>query len=282
MSTESARISGLGINNYIARYGDSHTWLVNPAGMASQEGNQVIATYGERFSRNIAGGSVCLTIKNCGLIFDSTTVDSIEKRDDSGNYICEESLQDLNLSAAYGLQLTSSLALGAGISILEKNLQGKYSWGASANLGALYKHSELVSFGVVLENLGARSSLKREGNTHMIPLTVRAGCQVSPVKDFYLLGGGSFNGKTGANFNLGAEYNLLRSVVLRVGYDGGRRSYGPLSAGLGINIQDICKIDYGFNTHPELGYSGVLTVTFHFNMKSSKPVTMPQPPETQP
>lgn len=275
MSFESARISGLGLNNYIARYDDSHTWLVNPAGLASLEENQAISTYEERFSGSLVDGTACLTLKNLGFKINYVTVPGIERRNDSGVLEGEFSLKEYDISAAYGYQANPALSLGAGVNLHTKSAGSQNNLGGSVKVGALYRLMDNVSLGAVVEDIGVQSSLNKEAGVRSLPATLRAGFQVSPVEDLYLLGGGSFTGSTRPNWNVGTEYRLLKVVSFRVGYDAAKQKYGPLSGGFGVNIQNICQIDYGYNSHPTLGSSGIVSLTFHFKSKTSKASTQP-------
>jgi len=259
----SARISGLGgINNSIARDDPQ----ANPAGLASSKDSKVMSTYEERFSGSLTDGSLCMTLKNLAFKVDYVTVPGIEKYNEAGDREGETSLNEWYLSAMYGLQLSQALSLGAGVNMISRSANRQSNFGGSISLGAQYRLSDTISLGAVVDDIGAQSSLNRQGRTHLIPTTLRAGLQVSPFEKIHLVGGGAFAGTLRPEWSLGAEYDLLNSdnleLSVRAGYDGGRRLYGPLSIGFGVNIQGMVQLDYANNVHPVLGNTSVFSLTF--------------------
>lgn len=280
MFGESARISGLGLNNYIAR-SDSHGLLANPAGIASLQDDQLISTYEERFSRNLQGGSACLTLKNLAFKIDYVTVPGIETRDDYGALIGDFSMKEYHGSVAYGMQMDPALAIGGRANLITKSADKQSNYGGSVMLGALYKLSDPITLGAVVENLGGQSSLNKTGGTNALPVIMRTGCQISPVDDLYVLGGVSYTANSRANWSIGAEYDMLKVVALRVGYDAGRRPFGPVSIGAGVKIKNVVQLDYAFNTHPMLDNSHIVTMTLAFKREKSEAAARSQQPETK-
>lgn len=259
----SARIMGLGgINNSVAR-----DPLANPAGLASRTDSLLTSTYGEGFSGGMADGSLSMTLNNILFKIDYVNIPGIEKCNEAGDEQGETSLNEYYLSAAYGFQLSQSISLGAAVNMHSKSADRQTNFGTSVSFGSIYKLTEKVSLGAVVENLGGASSLSEQGGAQMLPATLRTGFQVSPINSVHLVGGGAFAGTLRPEWSLGAEYELVRTesmgLILRTGYDGSRQSYGPLSVGFGVNIQGICQIDYANNMHPVLGSTSVFSLTFN-------------------
>jgi hypothetical protein len=270
MFGESARISGLGISNSIAKSRDPHALMANPAGLAGLEDTEVVSTYEDRDSGTIRDGATCLTLKNIGLKIRYMTIPEIEKRDESGALLGNMDYSEDQLAAAYGFKLSPLLAVGVGLKIFTRSLDRRNSLGSAANVGAIYQASDNVSFGGVVENIGGQSSLNKEGPTHSTPMTTRLGYRASVASNLYILGGMAFSRENDPVWSFGAEYLAFNIITLRAGYDTGGESYDALSGGIGLNLSKSLKLDYSVNSHPVLGNTHALSVTFAFPKKPAE------------
>jgi len=264
MSGESARISALGINNYVAKKKDPHSLLANPAGLADLEDTELLTTYEDRFSGDLINGTFGMTLKNIGFKIDYMDISGIEKRDETGEKVGDISFDQFNASVCWGFSLNKSLSCGVGLNFLSKFADNRSSFGGSIDLGAMYKASDNITLGGMAENIGVQSSLNEQGSAYSSPIIYRVGGQWSPIKNLNILGGGAFSEQFGFVWSAGSEYVAFDCIALRVGYDSGQQSYGALTSGIGVNINDIFQIDYAFKSHPSLGSMNILTLTIKF------------------
>ena len=279
MSDESARISGLGENNYLTRLGDPHSAFVNPAGLSTLKGKNIIGAFTDDFSGNILDGSACRTLKNIAFKVNYVNVPDIEGRDESGVKTDNINYNQFKASVSKGFYINDSLSLGLGLNAFSKFANGQSSLGLSVDAGAIYTGKKNYHLGAVVQNIGSQSSFNRNASSTSLPLTLRIGGDYMPVKNLILSSGFSFSGDTPFVWSAGAEYTPFKWIALRLGFDSAKKSYGMLSTGLGININDIYHIDYAFRAHPELGLTH--GVSFSMRLKDkSKPEIIKQ--EKQP
>jgi hypothetical protein len=261
MFGESARISGLGINNSIARSRDPHAIMANPAGLAGLDDTELISTYEDRDSGTMKNGAFCCTRESLGIKIRYVSIPGIEKRDEGGAMLGNMDYSEYQLAAAYGFKLSPTLAVGAGIKLFTRSLDKRNSPGCSLSAGAIYQASDNVSFGGMVENIGGQASLNKEGPTHSTPMTARLGYRASVAKGVNILGGMAFSGENDAVWSFGAEYSALNILSLRAGYDTGRESYGAFSGGIGVKINSF-ELDYSINSDQMFGSTHGITLTY--------------------
>lgn len=269
MSGESARISALGPNNFVAK-DDPHSFLVNPASLGRKEGTQISGTYEDRFSSNLRNNSASFIYDYIGLQINYLNVPGIEKRSSTGERTGDFGYNEYAGAISIGFGVLDTLSAGAAVSYSSGSAEKKNSQRWSGKMGAIYTPDDEFSLGMVLENIGIQSSYSYERGKVIDPLTLRVGTCISSYKPLVLLGGASFLDQTGAIWNLGAELTILDHVVARAGLDFGQRSYGVLTSGIGITTKPF-QLDYVFKAHPALGYTNGVTMTLWFKKSPPKP-----------
>jgi hypothetical protein len=273
---ESALISGLGVNNYVSRYGDTQYMLANPAGIATNKNTQISTTYENRFSGNMQNGSMAFGLLNYGMDFDFSSVPGIEERDETGAKTGDLTLNEWKGAVSGGWSITDSLDIGARFKGNSKSIGGVAASGIGLNIGGIYKFGKFFSLGLVAEDLFGWEGGLDDGKTgNIIPATFRIGAHINPMDDLFISSGASIKDGKSESFGVGAEYTFSKILTARVGYDSAYRSFGALSAGIGVNIQDFIKIDYAFRAHDELGYNNMVTLTYAFKEEPKKPEPTP-------
>ncbi|MCK5241944.1 PorV/PorQ family protein [bacterium] len=153
---------------------------------------------------------------------------------------------DLLVSLAAGKSLNEKLRLGGSLKFMNSTL-GEYSANAFAvDLGFQYELHPVVSFGLVIQNMGTR--IKYISNTHELPFNLKAsvGARSDLAAEHGL--GGAVDFVYGIydelfSTRIGVEYIYAKTVSARAGYVLGNESLEGLSVGAGVHM-DIYGLTY--------------------------------------
>jgi len=172
------------------------------------------------------------------------------------------------LSAGYGFAVARNYHLGVSLKGFYQDLSTSSGYGGAADIGFACRPSSLFGFGVVGRNIGAATygeGLEPMPTEAGIGGTVKAG-PVNGAVDVVLALDGLGRVKTFPemadasvmSLRLGAEYQPVPELAVRVGYRTGPQDIGTLgrlsglTAGLGVNI-GVLSIDYAIAPYGVLG-----------------------------
>lgn len=174
---------------------------------------------------------------------------------------------DWAVAVGHGRRITDRWTVGGTAKIVRSEIDDVSATTGAVDLGATYAHSDNLTLGVSLTNLGRGQRFLR--NRDPLPLTLRVG-------GAYRLGNRLIAAIDLAQprdhafeIHAGAEWRPIRPLALRIGYSQARDEDNRegLTAGLGLLVGDF-SIDYAFVPFGELGEAHRFGVTYNFEGES--------------
>ena len=261
-----ARAMGMG-SAFVAIADDPTAVYWNPAGLATISKTQVTAMHNEWIQdfrqEFVAVGTRCGP-GSLGIGFSGFYADEFERRDDTGILIGHFGFNDLALTGAYGMPITSGLDAGLALRYVREMIDEFDATALLVDAGAQYRLSDTgVTFGAAVQNLGSDATFISE--SFPTPLTWRVGAAGSrELKK--LQGRGTLTAEVrqaksdDTRFHVGAEYAYHEHVALRVG---GKFGYDDESVSFGLGLaKDWFHFDYALvPLSSDLGTSHFFSVT---------------------
>lgn len=267
----------------------------NPAGLARMKHGQAHVMHSERFA-----GIVNWDFLGAGIRLDNTAtigfavfrlgVDGVpltrlkDPDRDIGEFYFDESgrrLQntpyaykyvnpnDLAFVGSYGRDLGDRLSVGINTKLMRRSAASNQAWGVGFDVGALYRITPGIRAGAIIRDVTTTVLAWNGGRKELIVPHFQAGVAYEkhvrsfafrPVCDLIV----SFDdpaeahakiGSLGVDVVGGIETSYMNRVAIRAG-----SSRGTLTAGAGFQIFFL-QIDYGFQTHSELGATHRVSLT---------------------
>jgi hypothetical protein len=258
LADPSARAVALG-GAYTALATDAHALFYNPAGLGQSKAYQAAFTH----QASIEGArqeSLGFSSRD-GWSADFSSWDSggipRTRLDAPDGGLGDVGMKDMAFGGGYGTALNESLSVGVGAKYLRETIDAvtATAFAADAGLLALVPGAPGLSLGAAVLNVGrpVQFDLQRE----QLPRLVRAGAAYA-----FAAGGAdqtlAFDlTKTRTDkvrFSLGVESVVMKTLALRLGYDG-RQDAGPgVCAGVGFFWRAM-SVDYAFAPFGALGDS---------------------------
>ncbi len=240
-----ARAAGMGeaftavSDNALATY-----W--NPAGLLAAKRSNVSLMH-NRWLRDVTSqfGALQFRRNASSLAFHvySFSVDDIPVRDRPGSKPLEQTGANfLSIGASYARSLSQTLDFGITVKYLFEKVFVYTADGYAADIGFRYTgFGEQITVAGVLQNLGSMSELLNESTK--LPAILRLGAQYD-FSSVIVAGDLVKPFEEDLRFNVGAEANVVRQIVLRAGYQAGYESRG-VSIGAGIRKSSF-HFDYSY------------------------------------
>jgi hypothetical protein len=150
------------------------------------------------------------------------------------------------------------LALGANLKLVRHSLEEFSAGGTGADLGLLFSATPRIRLGASLLNVGG-PNIKLRDTEEAYPLEMRGGVAVRVLEGKGLISGEvDHRAGPGTALRAGAEYWLMNSLGLRVGYDD-----ASAVGGFSYRFAHGLRFDYGVGGH-ELGTTHRFGVSFRF------------------
>jgi len=240
-----ARAAGMG-EAFTAVSDDALATYWNPAGLLAAKLSNVSLMH-NRWLRDVTSqfGALQFRRKASSLAFHvySFSVDDIPVRDrPSSNPLEQTGANFLSIGASYARSLSQTLDFGVTVKYLFEKVFVYTADGYAADIGFRYTgFGEQITVAGVLQNLGSMSELLNESTK--LPATLRLGAQYD-LSSVIIAGDLVKPFEEDLRFNVGAEANVVRQIVLRAGYQAGYESRN-VSFGAGIRKSSF-HFDYSY------------------------------------
>ncbi len=271
-------------NNLVAVPGDLNAMFTNPAVLAGIEKSQWTANYVDHLL-DFQGGQIAFGKREnrfgtlaIGLIYFN--YGDFEETNQFGEQTGRNfGASEFALAGGISNVLGEGFTYGVNFKFVYSSLDNYSASGLAFDGGIIYSPSYIsdFQFGVSVANLGFVMSHYTENRDEELPTFLRVGF-AKKLAHLPLLFTASLNDltlDTGDNadifkrFSVGGEFDLSEAVRFRIGYDNGvnqsvkslgARSFGGLSAGIGVNYKNF-RLDYAFSNYGDLGKQNRLGIT---------------------
>jgi hypothetical protein len=272
-------------NNLVAIKGDVDAMFYNPAALSDVENNRWTINYVNHLL-DLQGGQLAYVrnskIGNIGVGLVYFNYGDFQETNQFG----EQTGRDFSASEfAFAASLSNTLGegfdYGVNLKYIYSSLDIYNASGLAFDGGIIYTSAKFtdLQIGLSISNVGFILNNYAETREKM-PLYLRLGFS-KRLEHLPLLFSASLNDmtlNTGETidilkrFSIGGEFDISQVIKLRVGYDNGinqnvkssgGRSFGGISAGLGINWNDF-RLDYAFSNYGDLGSQNRLGITGGF------------------
>ncbi len=234
---------------------DASVMYWNPAGMSNLKSMQAFAMYNSFLLKSIHGvGSVIMPMKNdivVGGMFTYFSQERFDNTDDNGAVVGTVTPNDMAVALGGSKQLGKQIVVGISGKFITSTLYQKTATAVAADLGALYKLTPDIVFGVGIRNLGTPMTFVSEPQN--LPMTISAGAmftrKMSPQNTLTITTDFS-TCDSKMKIGFGGEYSL-NTIFVRAGYllNDTQKSY---TLGAGIAIQQL-RIDFAYIPFKLLG-----------------------------
>lgn len=244
-----ARPLGMG-GAFVALADDATASYWNPAGLGQLERPQLAAMYSlmsmDRMHNFITYAQPLGKLGTVGASLLNFGVRNIDGRDAGGNSTETFSNSENALLLSVGKRLAPALLVGGNIKFLNHRLASKEATGFGFDLGAMLKIGDILRIGGAVQDIGSGIKWDTESRLKEEFLTLtRIGISVipktTPLRFFADL---ERNQKQDTKYHIGAEYWVLKSIALRVGYNRNQITAGG-SAIFPVSKANI-QLDYAF------------------------------------
>ncbi|MEO6094808.1 MAG: hypothetical protein ABIW76_03675 [Fibrobacteria bacterium] len=177
---------------------------------------------------------------------------------------------DIALGLSYARALWEGLAYAGGrIDLIRSNLDGAVANGYAANAGLVFMLVSELRLGLAVNNLSHGITYDASSGAPTEPLPLSLAVELGkPLLDTRWSGQlGFVQGNEGiSHFYAGAEWRLVKYLLVRAGYEGSSQArelgnLGGLAAGVGVKY-DRVTLDYGFKTLGPLGSYHAFTLNY--------------------
>ncbi|MEO7424533.1 MAG: hypothetical protein ABI036_05050, partial [Fibrobacteria bacterium] len=180
------------------------------------------------------------------------------------------SAYDLALGLTYGNALLEDrVSAGARLDLIRSNLDGDAATGYALSGGLIFMLIADMRLALTVNNLSHGISYNSGSQAPTEPLPLSLGMELGkPLLDARWSGQAGWNqGNDGIlHYYAGAEWRVIKYLVLRTGYEGSDQdrelgSWGGMAAGLGIKYDRI-TLDYGYKNLGPLGDYHAFTLNY--------------------
>jgi len=158
-----------------------------------------------------------------------------------------------------GIKVSEHLSLGTSLKYFQLSFPPPYGDHKTLgfDLGALLQIKEKAQLGLALKNINQPELIK---DSEKIPFSYSAGISLYPYKEVLLSADLYKTEDQEEELRFGQEIKLFPSLALRFGM---KTSPACYSLGSGVEL-DKLRLDYGYLSHPTLGGTHKVTLSFDF------------------
>jgi len=255
--TAGANFLKIGVGARAAAMGDAFTAVAddstslywNPAGLAKMEKRQLSATYNMWFAGINQGYlGIGFPLSRGGIVAGGVNyvdMGDFDGRDEAGNPTGTFTASALNYQLGYANRFREKFLWGISVGIVQDTIAEDIKSTYAANLGLIYKSSESLSLGLVVQNIGG------ELGGDPLPFVAKIGMAYT-WKSLLLALDIAKPTDNDLYYGAGIEWWIMDGIALRAGYKTNQDIGEGLTAGLGFNKGKI-RFDYAYVPYGELG-----------------------------
>ncbi len=243
-----ARAAALG-DAFTAVVDDSTSLYWNPAGLAKMEKRQLSATYNMWFAGINQGYlGMSFPLSRGGVVAGGVNyvdMGDFDGRDEAGNPTGTFTASALNFHLGYANRVGEKLIWGISAGLVQDTIADDTKSTYAANLGLIFKSSELLSLGLALQNLGGQLG----GDP--LPFLTKIGMALT-WESLLLALDIARPTDDDVYYCAGIEWWIMDGIALRVGYKTNQDIGEGFTAGFGFDKGKI-RFDYAYVPYGELG-----------------------------
>ncbi len=255
--TTGANFLKIGVGARAAALGDAFTVIVddstslywNPAGLAKMEKGQLSATYNVWFAGINQGYlGIGFPLGGTGVAAGGVNyvhMGDFDGRDEAGNPTGTFTASALNYNLGYANRVGEKLMWGISAGVVQDTIDDDIKSTYAANLGLIFKSSELLSLGLALQNIGGQLG----GDP--LPFLAKIGMALTWESSLLVLDIAKPTDDD-VYYCAGIEWWIQDGIALRVGYKTNQDIGEGLTAGFGFDKGKI-RFDYAYVPYGELG-----------------------------
>lgn len=254
--TTAAGFLKIGVGARAAALGDAFTVIVddstslywNPAGLIRIKERQLSANYNMWFAginQGYLGMSFPLSRGVMAAGVNYVNMGDFEGRDEAGNPTGNFTASALNYHLGYASGNDKNLIWGISAGVVQDTIADDIKRTYAANLGLIFKSSELLSLGLVVQNVGG------ELGDDPLPFLAKIGMALT-WESLLLVVDIAKPTDDDVYYCAGIEWWAWDGIALRVGYKTNQDIGEGLTAGLGFKKGKI-QFDYAYVPYGELG-----------------------------
>jgi len=255
--TTAANFLKIGVGARAAALGDAFTVIVddstslywNPAGLAKMEKRQLSATYNMWFAGINQGYlGIGFPLSREGIVAGGVNyvdMGDFDGRDEAGNPSGTFTASALNYHLGYANRVGEKFMWGISAGVVQDTIDDDIKSTYAANLGLIFKSSELLSLGLALQNIGGQLG----GDP--LPFVAKIGMAYT-WKSLLLALDIAKPTDDDVYYCAGIEWWVWDGIALRVGYKTNQDIGEGLTAGFGFDKGKI-RFDYAYVPYGELG-----------------------------
>jgi hypothetical protein len=249
-----AGVRALGMGGaFVAVVNDVTANYWNPAGLGRIAEPQLVGMYSllalDRRYNYVAAAYPFRAAGAISLGWVNYSVTKVEARDANGVLTGDFANGENAFLISYGKMLSSHLALGATVKLLNHELAGRSASGVGYDLGVSFRPREFLALGASVQNLQTRIYWNDRAKTkETFPQLKRLGIQARPLPFVNLGVDYEIVARQNGKWHAGGEFDFGHKLVLRAGNSGGDLAFGvsllpPVS-------RQVMIIEYGLTQDP--------------------------------
>lgn len=257
---------------YTALATDSNALLYNPAGLAEMKRYEATFMHDQRYASITQEYASVAAPQGWGVAINHLSFGGVPRTtvsNPSGAGLGETGLSDLSLSAGYGREVQTGVALGGSLKLVRESIDGVSAQGFAADLGGLYEVGSVPGLTVAASILNIGPAITYQKADENLPLTLRSGVAYSRMvraQECTLALDLVKERSEGLSPLVGLEVAFMNAFPLRLGYSGLNDAGPGITVGAGYR-QPSWDFDYAFAPYGSLGSAHRLSVTMRWGAR---------------
>lgn len=267
----SPKLSAMG-EAFCAVDGDVNCIASNPAGLSFMQKSEVSLVQNnwiDDITNQYLAFGMPAKLGTLGLSANILSIKDIIGRDESGSLTSNYNANETIIGLSYASQISTKLGIGLNAKMISGKIDAESASGYGADVGALYKASEQINIGLVVQSVGTEIKYISEGDP--LPMNIKLGAAYNAMDNLLLAldlnspNDNDIKGGTGIEYILQAGESL--QIPIRAGYRTGLDTEGlsGLGAGAGVMWNNKFGIDLSWNPMGDV-FGDSLKLGIHLKM----------------